>query len=220
MELELAESGKRSHFNIFYTFHYSMLLTLKVKLQPTEEQRQKLLKTMETFNRACDDISKEAYESKTFNQYRLHHRLYYRIREHYQLPAQLAIRAIGKVVDSYKGERRQLHLFKLHGAITYDDRIMRLHGLDEVSLSTLEGRVVVPIYGGGYANLGQRRIRGQADLLFIKDEFYLCLVVEQPEEPPLTPEGILGVDFGIVNIATTSDGVSYSGCGVEEKRRR
>jgi len=216
----LAESGKRGHFNIFYTFHYSMLLTLKIKLQPTEEQRQKLLKTMETFNRACDDISKEAYESNTFNQYRLHHRLYYRIREQHRLPAQLAIRAICKVVDSYKGERRRLHLFKPHGAITYDERVMRLHGLDEVSLSTLEGRVMVPMHVGSYARLGQRRIRGQADLLYVKDEFYLCIVVEQLEEPPLTPEGILGVDLGIVNIATTSDGVSYSGGVVEKARRR
>jgi putative transposase len=205
------------HFKLFL---YSMLLTLKIKLQPTEEQRQKLLKTMETFNRACDTISKIAYESNTYNQYKLHHRLYYRIREQHQLPAQLTVRAIGKVVDSYKNERRRLHLFKPHGAIMYDERIMRLHGLDEVSLSTLESRVVVPMHGGGYAKLDQRRIRGQADLLYINDEFYLCLVVEQPEEPPLTPEGILGVDFGLVNLATTSDGLSYSGGGVEEVRRR
>jgi IS605 OrfB family transposase len=203
------------HFKLFL---YLMLLTLKIKLQPTEEQRQKLLKTMETFNRACDTISKIAYESNTYNQYRLHHRLYYRIREQHQLPAQLTVRAIGKVVDSYKNERRRLHLFKPHGAITYDERIMRLHGLDEVSLSTLESRVVVPMQGD-YAKLDQRRICGQADL-YINDKFYLCLVVEQPEEPPLSPEGILGVDFGIVNIATTSDGVSYSGGGVKEARRR
>ena len=41
-----------------------MLLTVKAKLQPTDEQRRKLLNTMETFNRACDDISKEAYEKR------------------------------------------------------------------------------------------------------------------------------------------------------------
>ncbi|MCX6653954.1 MAG: helix-turn-helix domain-containing protein, partial [Candidatus Bathyarchaeota archaeon] len=40
-----------------------MLLTLKARLQPTDEQRLKLLKTMEIFNAACDDISREAYES-------------------------------------------------------------------------------------------------------------------------------------------------------------
>ncbi|MCX6656317.1 MAG: hypothetical protein NTY03_14535 [Candidatus Bathyarchaeota archaeon] len=72
---------------------------------------------METFNRACDDISKEAYDSKTFNQYKLHHRLYYRIREQYRLPAQLAIRAISKVVNSYKRERRHPHQFDSCGAI-------------------------------------------------------------------------------------------------------
>jgi predicted transposase len=42
-----------------------MLLTLKVKLQPTQEQRQKILRTMETFNAACDDISKNATASTT-----------------------------------------------------------------------------------------------------------------------------------------------------------
>src|SRR4030042_6833286 len=105
----------------------------------------------------------------------------------------------------------QLHLFNSHGAIVYDERIMRLHGIDEVSLITLEGRVVVPLLVGCYAKLDQRRIRGQEDLLYVKDEFYLCLVFEQPEEPPLAPVGILGGDFGIVNIATTSDGVTYQG---------
>jgi predicted transposase len=71
-----------------------MLLTLKVKLQPTIEQRLKLLRTMGAFNAACDDISKYAYESKTFSKYKLQHQLYYRIREQYKLPAQLAVRSI------------------------------------------------------------------------------------------------------------------------------
>jgi IS605 OrfB family transposase len=197
-----------------------MLLTLKVKLQPTQEQRQKLLRTMETFNQACDDISKNAYESKTFNKYRLQHQLYYRIREQYKLPAQLAIRAISKVIESYKVERRHYHAFDPHGAIVYDQRIMSFKGLAKVSLASLEGRETIPILIGFNAKLDQRRIRGQADLLFINDVFYLCLVVEQPEEPPLTPVGILGVDFGLVNLATTSDGVYYSGGFVEEARRR
>jgi putative transposase len=195
-----------------------MLLTLKAKLQPTGEQRQRLLETMETFNHACDDISTIAYESKTYNKIKLQHILYHRIREQYKLPAQLTVRAIGKVVDSYKTERSHLHTFKPRGAIVYDQRIMGFKGLERVSLTTLEGRVIVPLLVGAYGKLGQRRIRGQADLLCLRGEFYLCLVVEQPEEPPLTPEGYLGVDLGIVKLATTSDGVSYSGDGVESVR--
>ena len=128
------------------------------------------------------------------------------------------MRAVSKVVNSYRTEREHLHLFNPHGAIIYDERIMGFKGLEKVSLSTLEGRVVVPLLVGGYAKLDQRRIWGQADLLYIKGDLYLCLVVEQPEEPPLTPEGILGVDFGIVYIATTSDGVTYKGGKVESVR--
>ena len=195
-----------------------MLLTLKVKLQPTREQRQKLLRTMETFNQACDDISREAYESKTFNKYKLQHQLYHRIREQYKLPAQLAIRAISKVIESYKVERRHYHAFDPHGAIVYDQRIMSFKGLDKVSIATLDGRETLPILIGFYAKLDQRRIQGQADLLFIKGEFILCLVFEKEEELPFTPEGYLGVDLGIVKLATTSDGVSYSGIEVESVR--
>ena len=47
-----------------------MLLALKVKLQPTATQKEKLLKTMEIFNAACDDVSKEAYPSRAFNNYK------------------------------------------------------------------------------------------------------------------------------------------------------
>jgi hypothetical protein len=47
-----------------------MFLTLKVKLQPTTTQKEKLLKTMETSNAACDDISKETYPSRASNKYR------------------------------------------------------------------------------------------------------------------------------------------------------
>jgi len=195
-----------------------MLLTLKVKLNPTNEQRKKLLCTMETFNAACDDISRDAYESKTFNKIKLQHRLYYRIREQYRLPAQLAIRAISKVIEGYRVERRHLHVFDPRGAMVYDQRIMSLKGLDKVSLATIEGRETIPLLVGDYARLEQRALRGQADLLYIKKEFYLCLIYEQQEEPPFTPEDYLGVDLGIVKLASTSDGLSYSGEEVDAVR--
>jgi predicted transposase len=140
-----------------------MLLTLKVKLNPTDEQRKKLLNTMETFNAACDDISRDAYESKTFNKIKLQHRLYYRIRGQYKLPAQLAIRAIGKVAEGYKADRRRLHVFDPRGAMVYDQRIMSFKGFDNVSLTTIEGRETIPLLTGDYGKLSQRMLRGQAE---------------------------------------------------------
>ncbi len=214
----MGESGERSPINSDSYDQVSMLLTLKVKLKPSEKQRQKLLSTMETFNAACDDISREAYEHKIYNKIKLQHRLYYRIREQHKLPAQLAIRAIGKVVEGYRAERRHLHTFYPHGAIVYDQRIMSFKGLNKVSLGTAEGRETIPLLTGGYARLDQRDLRGQADLIYVRNKFYLCLIVDQHEEPPITPEGYLGVDLGIVKLVTTSDGAIYSGEDVEAVR--
>jgi IS605 OrfB family transposase len=197
-----------------------MLLTVKAKLQSSGEQRTKILATMQTFNAACTDISKTAYETKTYNKYKLQHTLYHRVREQYRLPAQLAIRAISKVVESYKVEKKHLHLFYPHGAMIYDQRLLGFKGLDEVSLATLWGRETVPMLIGSHLKHDQRRIRGQTDLIYVRNEFYLCIIIEQLEEPLLTPEGYLGVDLGIVKLATTSDGMMYSGEKVEEARAR
>lgn len=136
------------------------------------------------------------------------------------MSAQLAIRAISKVVESYKVERAVLHEFDEHGAIVYDQRILSFIGLDKASLNTVDGRIIIPMLVGSYAKLDERRIKGQADLICVNGEFYLCIVVDVPEESPLTPEGFLGVDLGIVSIASTSDGIKYTGESCDKTRTR
>ncbi len=111
-----------------------------------------------------------------------------------------------------------MHLFDKFGAIVYDQRVLSFKGLDKASITTLEGRIVVPMVYGSYAKLKMSRIKGQVDLIYIKGDLYLCIVVDVPEEIPLTPEGVLGVDMGVVNIATTSDGVIYSSDKCNEVR--
>lgn len=197
-----------------------MLLTLKAKLYPTTEQKKKLVDTMEQFNIACDLISKIAFEDKCYNKFKLQKICYYEIREKFHLPAQLAIRAISKVVESYKVDKTCLHMFDKHGAVVYDQRILSFKSLDKASITTIDGRVVVPIVYGSYTKLEESRIKGQVDLIHIKGDMYLCIAVDVPEETPLTPEGVLGVDMGVVNIATTSDGVIYSSDKCNEVRGR
>ena len=40
--------------------------------------------------------------------------------------------------------------------------------------------------------------------MLIKGTFYLLVIIDTLEEPPMTPERFLGVDLGIVNLATDS----------------
>ncbi len=91
-----------------------------------------------------------------------------------------------------------------------------------VSILTLSGRLRLPFSVGEYAQFEQRLVRGQADLIYEnkKKTFYLCVVVEAPEDTPYSAQGCLGVDLGIVNIATTSDGQSFSGDKADKVRTR
>jgi hypothetical protein len=63
-----------------------------------------------------------AFEEKIFGQVGLQKQLYYY--EHCGLSAQLIVRAIGEVSESYKGHRQEGHDFKPRSAVVYDQRIL------------------------------------------------------------------------------------------------
>ncbi len=190
-----------------------------LKLAPTEEQAHALLETMHAFNAACDYVAEQAYDAQVANKFELQKMTYGQLRTTYHLPAQLAIRAIGKASDSYKRDKSIKPTFRPEGAIVYDERVMSFKGLAHVSLLTLVGRVLVPFRVGGYQETRLDRIKGQADLIYRKGTFYLAVTLEVPEPEVNMPEGgTLGVDLGIVNLATDSEGESFSGERIEKAR--
>lgn len=199
-----------------------MLCTLKIKLVPTIEQFNKLIETMKRFNLACNYISQIAFDSKTLGKIGIQKLCYYEIREKFGLSSQMVVRAIGKVSESYKVDKKTLHTFKETGAMVYDQRILSFDGLEIVSILTLEGRIKVPMVLGNYHQgiMQGKRVRGQADLILQDGVFYLLLVVELPEPPKMDTKEFLGVDLGVVNIATTSDGKEFSGSAVRGIRYR
>ena len=79
-----------------------MKQTLLVKLVPSPEDHAALLRTLETFNTACNAIAEVAYEHRVANKLRLQPLVYYDIRQHFGLSAQMVIRAIAKVSEAYK----------------------------------------------------------------------------------------------------------------------
>lgn len=191
-----------------------------VKMSPNQEQHNALLLTMEGFNEACNYASNVAFSSQTFGQFYLHHLVYKTLRSEYKLSAQMAVRAIAKVSESYKAERKSQHSFKPHSAMVYDQRILSWKGLDKVSILTLEGRQIIPIRIGAYQETRLDRKVRQSDLVLRDGIFYLAVVVDAPEPIPDEPDGFLGVDLGIVNIAADSDGEVYSGGQVNGLRKR
>ena len=197
-----------------------MKQTLMIKLAPAEIQHKALLETMECFNEACNCISGKAFELKTANKIKLQQCIYQDIRKDFKLSAQLTIRAISKVCEAYKKDKKIQPIFKSHGAVVYDQRILSFKGLDKVSILTLQGRQIIPIKIGAYQEARLDRIIRQTDLIYRDKAFYLATVVDVPEPPTNKPDEFIGVDLGIKNIAFDSDGIQYSGNKVNALRKR
>jgi len=191
-----------------------------LKLLPTKEQHQALFDTMHAFNEAANYVAQVAFAEKTANKFALQKLVYGELRTTYKLAAQLAIRAISKASEAYKRDKSIQPAFKPEGAIVYDSRVMSFKGLLTVSLLTISGRVLVPFQVGDYQQARLDAIKGQADLIYRNGTFYLAVTLDVPEPEPGESQGTLGVDLGIVNLATDSQGEAFSGELVERNRKR
>lgn len=197
-----------------------MRLTLQLRLLPSTEQQSALLNTLRQFNAAASYAAKVGYEAKRFSQPSIHTLCYAELRTRFGLSAQMAVRAIGKAVECFKRNKQTCPTFRPDGAMTYDERMMSFKGMDRVSLLTLHGRQLIPLVFGEYQKERFDRIKGQCDLVFRKRKFFLYCTVDLPETPPGGVKKFLGVDLGIVNLATTSAGHTFSGGQIERCRKR
>jgi putative transposase len=196
-----------------------MKLTIQLQLLPDTAQKPILLATMERFNLAAEFAAKAGFEAGVFSQPSIHKLAYREIRERFGLSAQMAVRAIGKAVETFARDKTKCPSYKPHGAVTYDQRILGFKGLDKVSLWALGGRMILPLVYGEYQGERFDRIKGQCDLVYRGGKFFLYATVDLPDKAPIEVNAFLGVDLGIVNIATDSDGGTHSGEDVEKVRR-
>jgi IS605 OrfB family transposase len=197
--------------------------TVPCAVAPTPEQAEALKEVMRAYNAACSFVSALAWEKRVFHQIALHHLTYREIRARFGLPAQLAVRAIAKVADAYKGSKAKRAEFRPMGAITYDCRVLRLLGLSDVSCATLAGRITAPLSIGEYqrSRLADATL-GETDLVYTPEKNRFRFVFSVKTEPPPTadPEGFLGVDMGVRNVAADSDGTLYTAGQIRGLRKR
>ena len=97
--------------------------------------------------------------------------------------------------------------------------IFRLCSDTHVSLWTVHGRLTIPYQCGERQRALLAYRKGEVDLMYIRGVFYIAVVCDVLEPEEIGIERILGVDFGIVNLAVDSDGTTYNGAEIEEKRQ-
>ena len=193
-----------------------------LKLAPSPDEADALLATMRACNAAASRAAEMAFEHKTADKIRLQPLVYGELRERFGLSSQMAVRAISKACEAYKRDKKIRPTFRPLGAIAYDQRILSWKGRDRASILTLGGRIIVPVvWQGRWLGTTGTVLRAAADLIYRDGQFYLAVVIDVPEPPKgPEPDKWLGVDLGIVNLATDSDGTAYSGKAVRAVRYR
>jgi IS605 OrfB family transposase len=199
-------------------------LTIVCQLNPTPEQSYKLDATLEAFAKACH-FANQTVNPKIANKNRIQGEVYKAIREQFELTANLAVRACALLAANRKTaqlKKRPVKQFKPTSA-DYDARIFSYREKDQtVSLSTVEGRVRIPLVLGNY-QIGKLKGKNPTSATLSKHrdgKLYIHIQVKDDVPPPQKPKDVVGVDLGRRDIAVTSEGQSWSGKSVNKIRER
>lgn len=173
-----------------------MQRTIKLALNPTTKQVTILLDTLHEHADCFNVVTAYGFTNEQRNGVELHKATYYPLRAaHPRLPAQLVcsarVRATEAVKSALTRKRQGRKVSCPHSElppIRYDARSYRvLPDRNTVSLSTVEGRMVLPISVPTYAERTLSLATGfdSADLIYRKGRFWLHLVVTLPAPDPV-----------------------------------
>ncbi|MFJ9180152.1 RNA-guided endonuclease TnpB family protein, partial [Streptomyces sp. NPDC102360] len=220
-----------------------MKLVVRVKLLPTPAQALALEATLHACNEAANWLSAQAFAHTVRSRSGLQ-ALAYRELKAQGLSAQPALHVLRKVADAYTtlkanlkaknlgrpGSKRHTKAtgkpitFRAQAAQPFDDRCLSWQMRERtVSIWTTTGRLKQLAFTGSTEQLAflEAHRKGESDLLCQDGQWYLIATCEIPEtEQNPHPAGFVGVDLGIVNIATTSTDRRYSGRRINRTRER
>lgn len=181
-------------------------------IEASPEQAAKIEATLRAFADACNYVAKRGKEERVSAKLKLQKLCYYEVRERFGLSANLAIAAIQRVSAMVKASKTRNVSFR-PTSVDYDARTFSFRESDwTVSLTRNGGRERFPL------KIGERQkdeLRGEepkSAVLCKKSNgcYYVDIRVRREQPPEQESIGTLGVDMGVKNIATTSDGTIYS----------
>ena len=219
-----------------------MKIVAQVKLMLEADQAAALSATLRTVNEAACWVSGVAFEQGVPREFELRKHTYAELKAR-GLGAQAAQHVIKKTGDAYTtlkanikagnfgkpGSKRRTKAeskpiaFRPGAAQPYDDRCLSWqYDAGTVSIWTTAGRLKNVRFACSPDALKMLREyrKGESDLIERDGVFYLIAVCDIPEAAQYEPDGFIGVDLGIVNIATTSTGYRAAGRGLNRHRKR
>jgi len=195
-----------------------MYRTISIKIKPTPEQHKLLQETTKFFTVAFRDCIDYGWSHNTTNKAKIHHATYYRLRNKTNLPADVLIQARQKACETlkslYQRKKKNKKVSKPRPKfcpIRYNYKSSRIDFVRSiVSLSTLKGRVKIPLR---LCNFHQKFTNGKycsSDLIYRRGKWLLNIILEFPTPKTRKTIDCIGVDLGVNRLAVTSQRKFYS----------
>jgi IS605 OrfB family transposase len=218
-------------------------ITVRVKLTPDAMQAPAVERTLHAANEAASWVSEISFEHFGLKGcVRELRKLCYGELKARGFGAQAAQHIVKRVADAYTALRAGIKAgnlgpehskrrrkavskpiaFRPEAAHTYDDRCLSWnYDAQTVSIWTLDGRIKNVRFACSPAALKRliEHRKGESDLVRRDGKLFLVATIDIPEPEVFEPKGFIGVDRGINNLATTSDGVNHTGARLNRYRR-
>ncbi|WP_223269927.1 RNA-guided endonuclease InsQ/TnpB family protein [Nostoc sp. 'Peltigera membranacea cyanobiont' 213] len=212
-------------------------ISVKCKIQVPIELHSEIDRTLQGFADACNQILEVAKREKCWNTTKLHHLVYKPVREATGIKANHVCQAIRRVIGNAKAAK-QVHKFR-PTSINLDARTFQyLEELQTVGVTLMCGRKKFKLSIGNYQ---LALLKGQSPTAATLNktkhgDYYINICVDLLTNPTgKTPvlkssapgdqdaqtfRKVIGVDLGRRDIATTSNGDSWSGKQIQNTRDR
>lgn len=201
----------------------TMRRTVKFILDLDVEQHRMLLSTIENAARVFNEHVDWAFENRSHNKYKAHTDLYHRLRKQYgincsilQSTRDMALEAVKALKFKFKPRKA------LHSAIRFDSRTLKLRG-QQLIISTDEERIRTVIQFPTWCKDMTSTWKQKGATIGYDDRtkcFVANICFEGPDVSPKQVGRVVGLDRGLINLVTTSDGVVYDAKKIRKNQRR
>jgi IS605 OrfB family transposase len=195
-----------------------MMRTLKIKINPPKEEFLELLLICNSiFNR----YTKWSRKAKTYSKDTAHKELYSFLRGKFpQINSALIQTIRDTALEAVKATKFKRKIWKgKHSSLRYDRRTFTIRG-QQITLTGLHKRhkeiLSIPDY---YKSIFESWVCKSGTLSYINGQFYINLVFET-NSPEQVQGNVVGIDRGLYNLATLSDGTNMSGSAIRSVQRK
>ena len=197
-------------------------ITVACKLEVSNAVATEIDDTLLVFATACDWVNANT-PNKMTNKTAMQSLVYQYVRTNFGLSANLAIQAIRRVCANRKTAKQKGRKVKEFSptSISYDARIFSFREKDwTVSVKLLNSRQRIKLLIGNYqVGLLKGKDPKAATLVKRKNgDYYIHITLDEPTQPETKTDKVLGCDLGRTDICTTSEGESWSGKQITDKR--